>query len=74
MMIQKIRTAVKRMFCKHEFKPVRWHWTHGPIGNEPAFVEAEWRCEKCGKWELRYPERGSFEEKLYVEYRKDLQD
>ena len=73
-MFRKIRTAVKRIFCKHDFKPVRWHWTHGSNGNEPAFVEAEWCCEKCGKLDYRYPERGSFEEKLYVDYRKDLQD
>ena len=73
-MAQKICTAIRQLFCNHKFKPVKWHWTHGPSGNEPAFVEAEWCCEKCGWLHYRYPERGSFEEKLYVDYRKDLQD
>lgn len=28
---------------------LRWHWTHGPHGNDPLFIEAEYRCKECGK-------------------------
>lgn len=39
-----------QLFCKHKDADlVRWHWTHGPMGNDPASVEAEYRCNDCGK-------------------------
>ena len=72
MMTQEILTAIKRMACKHEYRLLRWHWTHGINGNEPAFIEAELRCEKCGRVEFYYPERGSFAEDLCI-LRKDVQ-
>lgn len=27
----------------------RWHWTHGPVGNDPLFIKSEYRCNRCGK-------------------------
>ena len=68
-----LATIMKQMWCNHEFHPVRWHWTHGPYGNDFGSIEAEWKCEKCGKIEYRYPERGSFEESLYVQYKSNIQ-
>lgn len=48
--MNKIKEFIQRLRCKH-FKAdlLRWHWTHGPSGNEPAFIEAEYRCKDCGK-------------------------
>lgn len=46
----KILRFFQRLFCKHEnAELIRWHWTHGINGNEPAFIEAEYICNKCGK-------------------------
>lgn len=40
----------KRLFCKHDMDLIRWHWVHFP-DFEPISVEAEYQCEKCGKFE-----------------------
>ena len=40
---------IKRLFCRHDWLVSRWHWTHGPIGNDPAFIQIECQCGKCGK-------------------------
>ena len=48
--ITKIKIFLHQLKCKHyDSELLRWHWTHGPIGNEPAFIEAEYHCTKCGK-------------------------
>jgi len=49
-MMDRIRKFFRQIFCKHyNADLLRWHWTHGPYGNEPAFIEAEYRCKECGK-------------------------
>ena len=61
---------IKRLFCKHYYAVKRWHYTHGPCDNEPAIMEVEHVCIKCGKVRYTYPKRGSKEEK----YLLDIQD
>ena len=56
---------LKRLFCKHYYVISKWHYTHGANGNNPAFLEVEHICQKCGKKTYSYPEQGSYEE-LYV--------
>lgn len=49
-LIVKIKTCIKKCMCRHERANLqRWHWTHGPNGNDPATVEAEYECQLCGK-------------------------
>lgn len=43
---------LKHLFCKHRYGVNRWHVTHGPNGNDPASIEVEEICLKCGK--IRY--------------------
>ena len=45
----------KRLFCRHVWLLNRWHWTHGITGNHPLFIEAEYKCSKCGKLKYEYP-------------------
>ena len=40
---------LKQLFCKHNYKVLRWHYTHGINGDEPHIIEAELECVKCGK-------------------------
>lgn len=48
--MKKIKKFFRQLFCKHaDSDLLRWHWTHGPYGNDPAFIEAEYRCKECGK-------------------------
>lgn len=48
--MEKIKKFLKQFFCKHaEVNLLRWYWTHGPNGNDPLFIEAEYRCKECGK-------------------------
>ena len=35
----------KQLFCKHRYELNRWHICHGPNGNDPAEVEAEYICD-----------------------------
>ena len=35
-----IKTIIQRIFCDHDYKVLRWHWTHGDMGNEPLVMEA----------------------------------
>lgn len=45
-----IKVLFKRLFCKHTAADLlSWHWTHGPNGNDPLFIQAEYRCNECGK-------------------------
>lgn len=47
---------LKNLFCKHkqEQDVICWHITHGPSNNEPAFLEIQLKCSKCGKYYFRY--------------------
>ncbi len=40
--------------CDHDYRMNRWHITHGPIGNDPAFIEIEYKCSKCEKLKYEY--------------------
>lgn len=49
-MMDRIRKFFRQIRCKHyNADLLRWHWTHGPYGNEPAFIEAEYCCKECEK-------------------------
>lgn len=69
-----MKAFIRRMFCRHDYFVLRWHWVHGPIGNTPLMIEAEVKCGYCGKIKYVYPERGSREEKYLIERRQDKQD
>ena len=48
--IEKIKLWWKRTTCNHlNADLLRWHWTHGPNGHDPATVESEYKCQNCGK-------------------------
>lgn len=48
--MNKVKQFFRRLKCRHfNADLLRWHWTHGPYGNDPAFIEAEYRCKECGK-------------------------
>lgn len=41
----------KKFFYKHKnSEVVCWHWTHGPISNDPIFLEIQRKCLHCGKY------------------------
>lgn len=40
---------IKKLFCKHSYELNRWYICHGPNGDCPAMIEAEYICTKCGK-------------------------
>lgn len=45
----KIKTWFRQLFCRHWFRINRWHWCHGPTGNNPLMIEYERICPLCGK-------------------------
>lgn len=48
--MNKIKTFFHQWRCNHwQADLIKWHWTHGPYGNDPAFIEAEYHCKGCGK-------------------------
>lgn len=61
-----IKTIIQRIFCDHDYKVLRWHWTHGDMGNIPLVMEAHIKCKKCGKEKYIYPERGSLVEEIVM--------
>ena len=40
---------IKQLFCKHYYVVEKWHYTHGQMGNEPAYIEGFAVCQRCGK-------------------------
>lgn len=42
---------LKMIFCKHNF--VFDHNVYGDQIMFPSFHRSEWRCTKCGLWQLR---------------------
>ena len=41
----------KHIFCKHaDNEVICWHWTHGECGNEIRSIEAQLKCNICGKY------------------------
>jgi len=40
---------IKQLFCKHSYMVEKWHCTHGPMGNDPAYIEGFMVCPDCGK-------------------------
>lgn len=45
----KIKTWLQQLRCPHSFHLNRWHWCHGPNGNDPIMIEYECLCPQCGK-------------------------
>ena len=43
-----IKRFLKQLFCRHKnSEVVCWHWTHGPNGNDTAFLEVQLKCNDC---------------------------
>lgn len=40
---------IKQLFCKHDYAVEKWHYTHGPTGNDPAYIEGFAVCRQCGR-------------------------
>ena len=40
---------IKQLFCKHDYVVEKWHYTHGPMGNDPAYIEGTMVCLHCRK-------------------------
>lgn len=51
---------VRNLFCKHIYEINRWHICHGPNGDCPAMIEAEYICTKCGKVKYAYDSIDSY--------------
>lgn len=50
-----MKNFLRKMFCKHKNgKLICWHWTHGPNGNDPGFLEIQKKCPECGKYFFAY--------------------
>lgn len=48
--MKQLKKFFRQLFCRHrQADLLRWHWTHGPTGMDIAFVEAEYRCRRCGE-------------------------
>jgi predicted nucleic acid-binding Zn-ribbon protein len=62
----KIRKRLAQLFCKHQYTVEKWHWCHGPVGADPAFIEGFEVCPKCGKRKYFWVERGSALEKALL--------
>lgn len=54
-----MKNILRKLFCRHVYKIIRWHWTHGSMGNNPLFMEVHVKCKLCGKEKYIYPERNS---------------
>ena len=61
---------LRRIFCQHDFQVECWHFTHGPYGNEPRYIEGIEQCTKCGKRKYFWVERGSTLETHIIEHMK----
>lgn len=48
-MVKYIKRLIKQYKCQHDMELSKWHWTHGPTGSDPRYIEAEYICSKCGK-------------------------
>ena len=51
---------IKKILCMHhcQREVLVWHYTHGPNGNDPAFIQYKAKCAKC--------------EKIFIDYTKDI--
>lgn len=45
----------KQLFCRHKWKLNWWQWSNGVFGEHPLFIQAEYKCKKCGKIKYEYP-------------------
>lgn len=48
-MLEYIKRIIKQHKCQHDMEVSKWHWTHGPTGSEPKYIEVEYICTRCGK-------------------------
>ena len=49
---------IERLICNHKYEVDKWHYTHGPNGNKPAYIEGIEICPKCGKEKYFWIDRG----------------
>lgn len=63
-----------RLFCKHRYRIMKWHFTHGPNGNEIRYIEGFKQCPLCGKEKYFWVERGSMLEKRIINEYADRQE
>lgn len=61
---------LKRLLCRHEWELVGWAWMTSPFDLGRFFIEAEYRCAKCGRTKLVYPPKEAWPE--YYDKRRDL--
>jgi hypothetical protein len=73
-MIDKIKLLIKQIKCKHYMVLNRWHLVHFP-NYEPLSVEAEFKCNKCGKVDYLhlYDKEKEEWENCMGNYKKDIQ-
>lgn len=64
----------KKLFCNHFYLMTRWHWSHGPNGNDPGGIECEFRCVKCGKTVYTYITSDDCDINRFAEYYSDKQE
>ncbi len=61
-----------RLFCRHVWRVIAWHYTHGPGDNSPLFIQVRRVCLKCGRVDTKdYARGGSMEEYLLEWSRKN---
>lgn len=54
---------IGRLFCKHKYKIIKWHFTHRASGHQSRYIEGFKQCPLCGKVRYFWVERGSMLEK-----------
>lgn len=70
-----IMKRLRRLFCNHSgAKLMRWHWCHGPNGNDPRCIEREYQCPKCGKVFYNCITRDKYDLDMYAKYNSDKQE
>jgi len=74
-MFKKLNAWLAQLWCNHvSVQLIRWHWTHGINGNDPRTVEAEYRCDKCGKLVYMHLNRKeSFEWVWVIEFERIIE-
>lgn len=63
----KLRKKLAQIFCEHQYTIEKWHWCHGQVGADPAFIEGFQVCPKCGKRKYFWADRGSELEKAILD-------
>jgi hypothetical protein len=69
--MKKVKIWFRQLFCQHSFHLNRWHWCHGPNGNDPIMIECEYRCSKCGKLTYRDLSDDRENAKAWADFHRD---